>query len=142
VPRGVTFLELLAVLVITGVLLGLAIPRVVGWLDRTATRRAAAEVRSFYHDARLQAVLWSARVRLELGEDSLRAVFEQETDSVFLARVGPGRHGVRLMASRSVIRVAPSGMGWGAANAKLVLRRGGAAESLTVSRLGRLKWWR
>jgi hypothetical protein len=40
-----------------------------------------------------------------------------------------------------VIRVGPNGIGWGAANTQLILRRGAAAESLTTSRLGRLKWW-
>jgi prepilin-type N-terminal cleavage/methylation domain-containing protein len=142
VHRGVTLVELVAVLAITGVLLGLAVPRVVGWADRVAARRAAGEIRSFYQEARLGAVLWSARVRLEFGGDSLRAVFEEARDSTFLVRLGPARHGVRLTATRPAIRIAANGMGWGAANTKLVLERGSAAESLTVSRLGRMKWWR
>ncbi len=56
-------------------------------------------------------------------------------------RPGPARHGVTLTASRSVIRIYSNGMGLGAANTKLVVRRGAAAESLTTSRLGRLKRW-
>jgi hypothetical protein len=32
------------------------------------------------------------------------------------------------------------GLGYGAANLTLVARRGRAAESLVVSRLGRLRW--
>lgn len=130
------------VLAIVGVLAALAVPRAAGWLDRLAVRRAADEVASFYQQARLAAIFRSQRVRLELGQDSLRAVLEGPSDSVFLRRMGPARHGVSLTATRGIIRVESNGLGFGAANTKLVLRKGLAAESLTTSRLGRLKRWR
>ncbi len=139
--RGVTLMELVVVLVIVGTLSALAFPRAAGWLDWIAVDRATGEVASFYTTARFAAIYRSQRVRLELREDSLRAVFEGVTDSVFLRWPGPVRHGVRLTASRTVIRILPNGLGFGAANTKLVLRRGVAAESLTTSRLGRLKRW-
>jgi hypothetical protein len=69
------------------------------------------------------------------------AVYEAALDSTFLVRPGPARHGVVLLASRAVIRLDPTGLGFGAANSTLVLRRGAVAESLTTSRLGRLKRW-
>ena len=139
--RGVTLVELVAVLVIVGVMSALAFPRAARWLDWIAVDRATGEVASFYQTARYAAIDRDERVRLELREDSLRAVFEGVTDSVFLRWPGPVRHGVRLTASREVIRIQPNGLGYGAANTKLVLRRGAVAESLTTTRLGRLKRW-
>ncbi len=139
--RGYTLVELLAILAILGTLFAFALPRTVNWRDRHAARRAAAEVRAFYARARYGALVRSARVRIELSNDSLVAVLEGAVDSVFLYRPGPRYLGVDLETTRSVVRVGPGGFGWGAANTKLILRRGSAAESLTVSRMGRIKWW-
>jgi hypothetical protein len=48
-------------------------------------------------------------------------------------------YGVRLAASRDSLAYAADGLGWGAANARLVVRRGMSAETVTVSRLGRVR---
>ena len=96
----------------------------------------------FYHRARFAAIFRAQRVRIEFGQDSLRATLEGVEDSTFLVWPGPARHRVELTSSREVIRIHPNGFGWGGANTKLVVRRGMAAESLTTSRLGRLKRWR
>lgn len=130
------------VLAVIGILAALAFPRVASVLDAMAVSRAATEAMSFYHTARFAAIFRAQRVRLEFKADSLRATYEGLADSTFMVRPGPARHGVTLTASRPVIRLQPNGLGWGAANTKLVLRRGLAAESLTTSRLGRLKRWR
>ncbi len=139
---GVTLIELIVVLAILGVIVGLAVPRVAGWADRLAVLRAADEVMAFYHRARFAAVFRSTRVRIAFAGDSISATAEGDSDSLLFWMRGPNRSGVALRASRSVIRLYPNGLGLGAANTKLVLRRGAAAESLTVSRLGRLKRWR
>ncbi len=139
--RGVTLLEVVAVLAIVGIVMAIAAPSVATWKDKLAVERATGEVVSFYWQARTSALFRGTRVRLEFGVDSLQASFEGVTDSVFLTRPGPSRHGVSLRVSRPVIRVYPNGFGLGAANTKLVLWRGAAAESLTTSRLGRLKRW-
>ncbi|HLB36659.1 MAG TPA: GspH/FimT family pseudopilin [Gemmatimonadales bacterium] len=140
--RGVTLLELAMVLTIVGVLSAMAFPRAARWLDAIAVSRAAGEIASFYQTARFKAIFRSQRVRLEFGQDTLRAVFEGPSDSVFLKWPGPARHGVSLVATRPVIRIQPNGLGLGAANTKVVLKKGMAAESVTTSRVGRLKRWR
>ena len=140
--RGVTLPELAMVLAIVGALSALTFPRTAGWLDRMAVSRAGGEIAAFYQTARFAAIFRSQRVRLELGQDSLRAVLEGPSDSVFLQWAGPARHGVSLTATRALIRIQSNGLGLGAANTKLVLKKGMAAESLTTSRLGRLKRWR
>ncbi|HEX9580035.1 MAG TPA: prepilin-type N-terminal cleavage/methylation domain-containing protein [Gemmatimonadales bacterium] len=140
--RGVTLVELMVVLAILGSLLGVAFPRVAGWLDGMAVDRAALEIVGFHHEAQFAALLRAERVRLRFTEDSLTATFEGVRDSTFIARAGPGRHGVRLTATREEVRFYPNGLGFGAANTKIVLRRGEAVDSITTSRLGRLKRWR
>jgi prepilin-type N-terminal cleavage/methylation domain-containing protein len=139
--RGVSLLELLFVLVVIAILLGLVAPRFARVRDTMATDRAARELALFYAQARYGAILRGTRVRIEFGVDSLRAVYESVQDSVFILRPGPGRLGVSLTTSRSVIRIYPNGFGLGAANTKLIVQRGTAAESLTTSRLGRMKRW-
>ncbi|MBI4419918.1 MAG: prepilin-type N-terminal cleavage/methylation domain-containing protein [Gemmatimonadetes bacterium] len=140
--RGWTLVELVVVLSLIGVLSGLMLPRLAGWADRMAVRRAASEASSFYQTARFAAILRSRRVRLVFTPDSLVAIYEAARDSTFLVRPGPKADGVRLNRSRSVIRLYPNGVGVGGANTTLVFRRGVYAESLTTSRLGRLKRWR
>lgn len=139
--RGVTLVEVLMVVTLVGVLSALGAPRVFRVQDRIVVGRAAADAASFYHTARYGAILRARTVRIEFGADTLRAVYEGMADSTFLLRPGPRRHGVSLAVSRAVIRVGPNGIGYGAANTTLVLRRGEAADTLTTSRLGRLKRW-
>jgi prepilin-type N-terminal cleavage/methylation domain-containing protein len=139
--KGFTLLEVMIAIVVILTIVGLAFPRISGTFDQIATDRALSEVLSFYHDARLAAIWRSTAVEIEFGEDTLRATFKGVTDSLFVAVPGPRVHGVQMAVSRQTIRIYPTGIGWGAANTKLVFTRGVAAESLTTSRLGRVKRW-
>jgi prepilin-type N-terminal cleavage/methylation domain-containing protein len=140
-PRGFSLIELVTTLTVAGVLLALAVPRWARFQDGVAVRQAALEVATFYQAARHAAIRRATRVRIELQRDSLRAVFEGARDSTFLVWPGPSWRGVGLDATRAVIRLNPTGLGYGAANSTIVLQRGAVAESLTTSRLGRLKRW-
>ena len=139
--RGVTLIELVIALVLVGFLCAILAPVAWRWSDRWSVGRAATEVSAFYHLARQSAILHGSFLRVEFGSDSLRAVLDDPPDSVVLALAGPGRHGVTLTATRPVIGIEATGFGWGAANTTLVIRKGAAAESLTTSRMGRLKRW-
>ena len=130
------------VLAIVGIVSAWAYPRVAGWLDRLAVSRAGNEVTALYQTARFPAIMRAQRVRMEFRPDSLIATFAGPRDSVLLSWSGPLRHGVSLTATRDSIAIQPNGLGVGAANTKIVLRRGMTVESLTTSRLGRLKRWR
>ena len=139
--RGTTLVELVIVLTIIGLLSALAVPRLAGVLDGLAVRRAVNETMVFYGTARFGAMVRGSRVRIEFTPDSMVAVYETSNDSVFLRRDGPAKNGVELSSSRTVIRIHPNGIGSGGSNTKLVFMRGEYAESLTTSRLGRLKKW-
>jgi prepilin-type N-terminal cleavage/methylation domain-containing protein len=137
--NGFTLIELLVVLLIVAVLAAVGAQSVGHVLDRIAVDRAVNELTAFYNGARLAAVLRGRRVRVEFSADSLVGVYEGANDSTFVNVAGPSAGGVALTVSRSVIRLRPDGIGLGAANTKLVVRRGEAADSLAISRLGRIR---
>ena len=135
---GATLVELTVVLALLAILTTLSVPRAAGVVDRfnlrsatqdvvlgLAAARAAATRRgdyaSFIADPR------AGRVRVVCGGEVL---FERD-----LAR----RRGVRLEATRESVTFAPTGLGWGAANTTIVVSRGGRADTITTSRLGRVR---
>ena len=140
--KGHTLWEIMVVLALVGVLTAVGGARVPQWLDRIAVKRAAGDLAAFYQVARFRAVLRSRRVRIELRPDVLRAVYDGVSDSQLVSIPGPRRYGVQMAVSRPMIGIHPNGVGYGASNTKVVLRRGLAAESLTTSRVGRIKRWR
>jgi prepilin-type N-terminal cleavage/methylation domain-containing protein len=112
--RGTTLPELLLVLTIMGILGTIAIPRTVRWRDRTSVRSAAL--------------------------DTVAATLTVRSYSDTIARRNlASSHGVTLSASRDSMAYTPNGLGYGASNLTIVVRRGLAAESIFVSRLGRVR---
>ncbi len=140
--RGVTLLEMLIVLVLLGLLVGMSAPLLTDWSDKLAVMRAGEEVAGFLQRARLLASYRSITVRITVAGESMTVALDSQPESVLARASGPAHRGVLMSASRSVLRFYPNGLGVGASNTKIVLSRGEEAESLTVSRLGRLKRWR
>lgn len=140
--RGFSLLELVLVLTLVGLVTLVAMPRVAGLLDRMAVRSVVGETVSFYQTARFASLVRSAAVRVQFGQEQLVAAYELDRDSVFLVRPGPGQDGVALSGTRLVTRLHANGLGAGAANLTLTFRRGNYQETLTLSRLGRVKRWR
>jgi Tfp pilus assembly protein FimT len=107
-------------------------------LDAAAVRAAAAEVRGAFTTARGLAVLRAERTAVRLDSAGGAVVVHAGADT--LRRLGVGaRHGVRLAATRDSMAFAPPGIGHGAANLRVVLSRGRAADTVVVSRLGRVR---
>lgn len=140
--KGFTLLELMVVVAIAGVLLALGFPRAARFIDWIETELAVRDVITALAVARHGAVLRSTRARLTIAADTLRIdrLGEQGWEP-WWRTPGPSRRGVTLETSNPVVIFGHTGMAWGASNTRVVLRRGSQAETITMSRVGRVKHW-
>jgi prepilin-type N-terminal cleavage/methylation domain-containing protein len=140
--KGFTLIELIVVVAIGAVLLGFWIPRAARLMDWIETERAVRDVTTALAVGRNGAVLQSTRARISLDPDTLRIDrFGEHGWEPWWRTPGPSSRGVTLQTSDPVVIFGPTGMGWGASNTTVVLRRGSQAETITMSRVGRVKRW-
>jgi prepilin-type N-terminal cleavage/methylation domain-containing protein len=140
--RGLSLPELLLVLTIIGTLLGIALPRLGAWLDWSAVNGAAGEATMAIAVARQKAIAWSIRTQLVISADALTIdTLGPSGWSRWRDFPGPAARDVALDVSNPRIVFGPNGIGWGASNTRIVLRRGSRSETITVSRVGRVKRW-
>lgn len=140
--RGVTLAEMAVVLAIVAIVAAITLPRLGGLLDWIAVNAAAQDVSTAMAVARSSAVMQGTRSRAVIASDTLR--IDRWTGDSWgpLHRwPGPVARGVTLEVSNPEIVFDPIGLGWGVSNTKVVLRRGTRSETITVSRLGRIKRW-
>jgi Tfp pilus assembly protein PilE len=139
-PRpGLTLVELCLVLTIVGLVTSMAVRQLGLYLDRAAARAAVVEAASVVARARDEAVARRAAVSVRF--DTVTDALELRMGGVTLSRAALGHaHGVALSVNRDSLSYDLRGLGYGAANLTLVVRRGRAVDSLVVSRLGRLRW--
>lgn len=137
-PRrsGVTHVEQLVVLVVLGLLAALSVASGVPLLDAAAVEAAAQETTDLFALARDHATATSRRTAVRLDAAHARVLVHAGPDT--LARGDFSGTGIALEASRDSMAYAPSGLGVGAANLRVILRRGARADTITVSRLGRV----
>jgi prepilin-type N-terminal cleavage/methylation domain-containing protein len=140
--RGLSLPELLLVLTIIGTMLGVALPRLGAWLDWVAVDAAAGEATMAIAVARQQAIMWGTRTQLVMRADTLAIdTLGPQRWSRWRAYPGPAARRVVVAVSNARIVFAPNGIAWGASNTTIVLRRGSRSETITVSRVGRVKRW-
>ena len=140
--KGFSLLELLVVICVAAVLVAFWTPRAARLLDWIETERAVRDVTTALAVGRNGAVLQAIRARVTFATDSIRIDrFAAAGWEPWWRLAGPASHGVELEVSNPVVVFGPTGMGWGASNTKIVLRRGSQAETITVSRVGRVKHW-
>ncbi len=138
--NGFTLGELIVVIAIMAVLAALIGPRLGPAFDRIATDGAARDVTTALAVARAAAVMQGTRARVRIAPDSLLVDREESAGWQRYARwPGPAAAGVTLSVSNPEIVFGPLGIGWGAANTRVVLRRGSQIATITTSRLGRVK---
>jgi prepilin-type N-terminal cleavage/methylation domain-containing protein len=140
--KGFTLLELAIAVCIAGLLLGFWMPRAARLVDWLETERAARDVTTALALGRNGAILQSTRARITFSADTLRIDRLGALGwEAWWRTPGPASHGVSLEVSNPVVEFGPTGMGWGVSNTKIVLRRGSQAETITTSRVGRVKLW-
>lgn len=125
------------VLAVAGLLMAVALPPMAAWRNRWMVRRARDDAAVLFAAARwrAQGVGRSVTVTIDASRGALTAAH----GAWRLVRELDAAYGVLLSANRTNVVYRPDGLTSGAANLTLVLSRGEAAESLRVSRLGRVR---
>ena len=135
---GHTLIELAMALALIAILLSIAAPRLGTLRDRAAVRSATTELAAILASARRSAMLRSGSAMVIIDEDRSTASVIVGADTL-LARAVGDELGVRLSATRDSVLYGPTGRGWGASNTSIVVTRGRWADTLFVSRLGRVR---
>jgi len=141
--RGHTLLELVLVLVVTGLCVALTVPVLGDFLDWVAADGAAGDVAIALAVARQGAVGRGVLSRLRIAPESLVIDLKDDTGGWVPWRrfPGPATRGVGLDVSNPEVVFSPLGLGWGASNTTVTLTRGGREARVTTSRVGRVKRW-
>ena len=135
---GTTLPELVVVLTVVGVLAAVATLRVGSLRDRMSVRSATTETVATFATARRWSISRAARTAVLINQTDATIAVQSFADTIAYRRLRDV-HGVTITASRDSMAYAPNGLGYGASNLTLILRRGAAAETLVVSRLGRVR---
>jgi prepilin-type N-terminal cleavage/methylation domain-containing protein len=135
---GFTLIEMLVVLAIVSIVLGYVGLRIGAAADRTAVRAAAAEAVTTFNAARQRAIERREPVAVAIDTVASRLAISAGAEPI-LSRNLWAAYTVRLVASRDSMAYDARGIGIGLANLSLIVRRGRAAETVFVSRLGRVR---
>ena len=135
---GMTLIEVGITVGILGLMAGLTFPRFGSYRDRIAVDAATSSTLSLLATARHAALRRATRTAIHL-DSSLGTVFVVAGVDTIERRPLREVHQVEFSASRDSIAFTPSGLGFGAANTQIIVRRGGAADTISVSRLGRAR---
>lgn len=125
-------------LAIMAILLGIAAPRLGTLRDRASVRSAATELMAILSSARRAAMLRSTGAMVVIDEGRSTASVIVGADTI-LAHDAGSELGVTITATRDTVLYGPSGRGWGASNTSIIVARGRWADTIFVSRLGRVR---
>jgi prepilin-type N-terminal cleavage/methylation domain-containing protein len=133
-----TIIELTVTLCILSVLSAIAMPWASKLLDRVHVRGGVMATESLFSAARHTAIARSTQTTVDIDTATQTVYVSVGADTVRRGRIGTD-HGVKLSASRVRMSYSATGMGYGAANLSVVVRRNAAVDTVFVSRLGRLR---
>jgi Tfp pilus assembly protein FimT len=136
--RGVTLPELVMVCTLVGLTAGVAVPRLHGLVDHLRLRQAGHEAAAAVTLARAAAIRRASFARVVVDGRAGEVRVESGADTLYRRNLR-AQHRVELRTSRDTITFAPNGLGFGAANATIVVSLRARAETVTVSRLGRMR---
>jgi prepilin-type N-terminal cleavage/methylation domain-containing protein len=133
-----TIVELTVTICILGVISAIAMPSVGKLLDSIHVRGAVLEIESLFSGARHIAIARSAQTTVDIDTVDQAIYVSVGVDTLRKREIG-NDHGVRLSATRVRMSYSATGMGYGAANLSVFVRRSSFVDTVFVSRLGRLR---
>lgn len=136
--QGMTVIETIVVLSLVALVIAMVVPTLSRLRDGIAVRNATAEAVSAFAIARRSAILRSAIAALGVDQPPgfITVTVAGET---LVQRNLEESYGVTLSSTRDSTAYSPLGHGVGAANLSLVIARGSVAETIFVSREGRVR---
>jgi len=137
--RAFTLLELTVVVALLGLLMALTVPKFAALRDGASVRAAMADLGALFSIARQSAITERTTVSV---------LFDTAAGSVEIRRGGRavvrhalrGAYGITLGSNRDSAVYDPRGFGYGVSNITVTVRRGSIIDTLTMSRLGRVRW--
>jgi Tfp pilus assembly protein FimT len=123
---------------IIGVLTAIAMPQAAKLLDRIRVRGAAMDVEAMFSSGRHIAIARSTQSSVDIDTAARTMYLSVGADTLRKRDIG-AEHGVQLSATRAHMSYSPTGIGYGAANLSVVVRRSAAVDTVFVSRLGRVR---
>ena len=133
-----TIFELTVTLCILSILSAIAVPRAGRLLDSIHVHGAAMEVESLFSVARHLAIARGTLATVDVDLANRSMYVSVDGDTVRRLELGT-EHDVQLAATRTRMSYGPTGMGYGAANLSVVVRRNASVDTVFVSRLGRVR---
>lgn len=107
-------------------------------LDRSKVRHVTSEVVSALALARTTAVARETRVSV-IFDSARSALIVAVGQDTLIARMLGDVYGVEIRSNRDSTVYGPTGLGYGAANQSVIIRRGSAVDTVVISRLGRVR---
>jgi hypothetical protein len=127
------------VLAVMAVLLSIAVHRFTALRDATSVRAAVGDLGGAFSLARQLAV--SRRRMVAIVLDTGRGAVELRSGGAKIVRRELGAsYGIRLGSNRDSAVYDARGRGYGLSNLSVAIRRGHFVDTLTMSRLGRVRW--
>lgn len=136
--RGTTLPELVLALVILGLLLAIAVPRLDRATDGLAVGYAAGDIVAAHRRARITAILESRVVELTINSNDLAIRPRGASADLWHGR-GPAARQVAVTGTPKKLLFSPIGLSLGVSNATFRLSRGASTRTVVVSRLGRVR---
>ena len=136
--RAFTIIETTLAVCLICLLAAVSAPRISRVLDAIDAREAAIEVEALLSSARHIAIARASQTTVDI--DTARRIVSviSGSDTVRKRELGK-EHRVQLTATRASVTYSPIGVGYGAANVTVVVKRNASLDSIVVSRLGRVR---
>lgn len=136
--RAFTAIELTIVIGVVAVLSAIAMPTANNLIDRIRVRAAVTEIESLFGAARHIAIARATQAMVQI--DTVAGIISVTADKAVARKaMVKAELGVDLSSNRVSMSYSATGVGYGAANLSLMVRKGSAVDTIVVSRLGRVR---
>jgi Tfp pilus assembly protein FimT len=133
-----TAIEVAITLSVIAIMLGVVVPSAVRFRDGLAVRNASAEAVAAFAVARQSAIVRGARADLAI-DDPPGNISVWVAGKSIMRRDLEATYGITLTTTRDSTAYSPLGLGHGLANLRMVIEKGRVAETIFVSREGRVR---